>query len=43
MAISAVVKSLEREETTEYPQFAVREAIVNAVCHRDYRLKGSSN
>ena len=40
MAISAVVKSLEREETTEYPQFAVREAIVNAVCHRDYRLKG---
>jgi ATP-dependent DNA helicase RecG len=40
MAISAVVKGLEREETTEYPQFAVREAIVNAVCHRDYRLKG---
>jgi ATP-dependent DNA helicase RecG len=40
MAISAVVKGLEREETYEYPQFAVREAIVNAVCHRDYRLKG---
>ncbi|MBC7814618.1 MAG: transcriptional regulator, partial [Burkholderiales bacterium] len=40
MAVSAVVKSLEREETYEYPQFAVREAIVNAVCHRDYRLKG---
>ncbi|MEM6281861.1 MAG: ATP-binding protein [Chloroflexota bacterium] len=40
MAVSAVVKGLEREETTEYPQFAVREAIVNAVCHRDYRLKG---
>lgn len=40
MAISAVVKGLEREETFEYPQFAVREAIVNAISHRDYRLKG---
>ncbi len=40
MAVSAVVKGLEREETYEYPQFAVREAIVNAVCHRDYNLKG---
>lgn len=40
MAVSAVVKGLEREETYEYPQFAVREAIVNAVCHRDYRIKG---
>ena len=40
MAVSAVVKGLEREETYEYPAFAVREAIVNAVCHRDYRLKG---
>ncbi|MBC7870784.1 MAG: putative DNA binding domain-containing protein [Chitinophagaceae bacterium] len=40
MAVSAVVKGLEREETYEYPPFAVREAIVNAVCHRDYRLKG---
>ena len=40
MAISAVVKGLEREETYEYPQFAVREALVNAICHRDYRLRG---
>jgi ATP-dependent DNA helicase RecG len=40
MAVSAVVKGLEREEKLEYPQFAVREAIVNAICHRDYRLKG---
>ena len=40
MAVSAVVKGLEREEKTEYPQFAVREAIVNAVAHRDYRLRG---
>jgi ATP-dependent DNA helicase RecG len=40
MAVSAVVKGLERQETYEYPQFAVREALVNAVAHRDYRLKG---
>jgi ATP-dependent DNA helicase RecG len=40
MAISAVIKGLEREEKLEYPQFAVREAIVNAISHRDYRLKG---
>jgi ATP-dependent DNA helicase RecG len=40
MHVGAVVKGLEREERTEYPQFAVREALVNAVCHRDYRLKG---
>lgn len=40
MAVGAVVKSLEREEITEYPSFAVREALVNAVCHRDYRLQG---
>jgi ATP-dependent DNA helicase RecG len=40
MHIGAVVKGLEREEQTEYPPFAVREALVNAVCHRDYRLRG---
>jgi len=36
MTKGAVVKGLEREEKTEYPPFAVREALVNAVCHRDY-------
>ncbi len=40
MAVGAVVKGLEREESPEYPPFAVREAIVNAICHRDYRLRG---
>lgn len=38
----AIVKGLQREEQIEYPPFAVREALVNAVCHRDYRLRGSS-
>ena len=36
----AVVTGLEREERTEYPVAAVREALVNAVAHRDYRLGG---
>ncbi|MEZ4634182.1 MAG: ATP-binding protein [Caldilineaceae bacterium] len=38
----AIVKGLQREEQLEYPQFAVREALVNAVCHRDYKLRGSN-
>ena len=38
----AVVKGLQRQEETEYPSTAVREALVNAVAHRDYRLTGRS-
>lgn len=40
MRTGAVIKGLERKEQTEYPPAAVREALVNAVAHRDYRLKG---
>lgn len=40
MSVGAVVTGLERQEIAEYPAFAVREALVNAVCHRDYRLRG---
>jgi len=40
MRVEAVVRGLQREERTEYPPFALREALVNAVCHRDYRLRG---
>lgn len=40
MRVEAVVTGLRREEQPEYPHFAVREALVNAVCHRDYRLRG---
>lgn len=31
-----------RQETTEYPLSVVREAIVNAVAHRDYAIRGDS-
>jgi ATP-dependent DNA helicase RecG len=40
MRKGAVVTALERKERTEYPIAAVREALVNAVAHRDYRLRG---
>jgi ATP-dependent DNA helicase RecG len=40
MRIGAVVTGLERQERAEYPIAAVREALVNAVAHRDYRLGG---
>jgi ATP-dependent DNA helicase RecG len=40
MRVGATVNSLEREELLEYPRFAVREALVNAVAHRDYRIRG---
>jgi ATP-dependent DNA helicase RecG len=32
--------SLERFEETEYPVEAIREAIVNAIAHRDYQIRG---
>jgi ATP-dependent DNA helicase RecG len=38
----AVVRGLQRQEETEYPPAPVREALVNAVAHRDYRLTGRS-
>lgn len=40
MRVGAKVQDLERRELPEYPRFAVREALVNAVCHRDYRMNG---
>ncbi len=40
MQVEAVVTGLRRKEMSEYPSFAVREGLVNAICHRDYRLSG---
>jgi len=34
------IDALERQDRTEYPMPAVREAIVNAVAHRDYAIRG---
>jgi len=38
--VGAVVRGLERKEQWLYPPSAIREALVNAVAHRDYRLRG---
>ena len=40
-ATSASFNGLHRKDTTEYPVFALREALVNAVVHRDYGFSGS--
>jgi len=40
MRRGAVVRSLQREEKWLYPPTAIREALVNAVAHRDYRIHG---
>jgi ATP-dependent DNA helicase RecG len=36
------INGLEREELPEYPISVVREAIVNAVAHRDYSIRGDN-
>ena len=40
MRHETAIPGLAREEQPEYPPSAVREALVNAVCHRDYHLTG---
>ena len=35
------IDGMKRIETEEYPQRAIREAIVNAIIHRDYQITGS--
>jgi ATP-dependent DNA helicase RecG len=40
LRLSAEIKGLEREERWEYPLEALREAVINAICHRDYASSG---
>lgn len=40
--LAAKIVGFRRREVTEYPFEAIREAICNAVCHRDYRLEGAT-
>jgi ATP-dependent DNA helicase RecG len=37
----AIVTGFRRQEVPDYPEVAVREAIINAIAHRDYRRSGS--
>jgi ATP-dependent DNA helicase RecG len=41
ISMAAEIADLERKERWEYPLDAVREAVVNAVCHRDYASTGN--
>ena len=36
------IRGMQREEVPEYPISVVREAIVNAVAHRDYSIRGDN-
>jgi ATP-dependent DNA helicase RecG len=38
---SAKIEGLYRIEEYEYPEKAIREALVNAICHRDYSRRGA--
>jgi predicted HTH transcriptional regulator len=38
---SAKIEGLYRTEEYEYPEKAIREALVNAICHRDYSRRGA--
>jgi len=42
MRRDSVIRGLLREEVPEYPPVVIREALLNAVGHRDYSLSGSS-
>jgi len=38
----SVIKGMNREDIYEIPLEAIREAVVNAIVHRDYSMRGTS-
>lgn len=42
LSLSGTTNTLEREEHLEIPYKAIREAVINALCHRSYRDAGGS-
>lgn len=36
------IKGIQRKDILEIPEIAIREAVINAVCHRDYFEKGAN-
>ncbi|MCI0694399.1 hypothetical protein L0337_20620 [candidate division KSB1 bacterium] len=41
IATRGIINGFRRHDEPEYPRFAMRESIVNAVAHRDYTMRGS--
>ncbi len=39
-SIESVIGKIHRQDILEYPPFALREAVINAVLHSDYSIKG---
>jgi len=42
IALHAKIVETERKETWEYPIEAIREAITNGICHRDYQMSSNA-
>lgn len=42
LSLSGTTDTLEREESLTIPYKAIREGVLNALCHRDYRTAGGS-
>ena len=36
------IENIERNDQLEIPELSIREAVINAICHRDYSIVGSS-